>query len=105
MEFSTVPAKPVTSELLLAEIARDQHIIIPAGYDPELDRLIDEKEAAPLCGLAVRTLQDLRLKGGGPSYVAVSPGKRGKVRYTARGCIVWRQERICWSTSDAAVKR
>ncbi|MFZ5618835.1 MAG: helix-turn-helix transcriptional regulator [Pseudomonadota bacterium] len=44
----------------------------------EQNRLLDEDEAADFLGLSPRTLQGLRVKGGGPDYIKI--GSRA-VRY------------------------
>jgi predicted DNA-binding transcriptional regulator AlpA len=54
-------------------------------YAPEyLDQLLREPEAADMLGISFRTLQNWRVRGGGPQYVKVS-GK--SVRYRRRDLI------------------
>jgi len=61
------------------------------------DVLLSSKDVSELTGLAIRTLEGLRVKGGGPVYVRLSPRairyKRGDVR-------TWINERLRTSTSD-----
>lgn len=44
-----------------------------------------EKEAAPIVGLSVRTLQALRVKGGGPEYLKLGTA----VRYELSALEAW----------------
>ena len=54
-------------------------------------------EVAYLSGLSIRTLEALRLKGGGPVYLAL--GRRA-VRYLRRDVLEWIEARRRQSTSD-----
>ena len=71
----------------------------PAGrvipQDP--DALLYQAEAAYLTGLSGRTLEAMRLKGGGPFFVVL--GKRA-VRYRRADVIDWIVARRRRSTSD-----
>ena len=68
--------------------------------DPDyLNRLITEREAADFLGYTVRTLQNWRLRGGGPRYVGVSSRS---IRYRRRELIEWAERRLISSTSEAA---
>ena len=71
----------------------------PAGRTiPEHpDALLFTAEAAFLLGLSPRTLEALRLRGGGPPFVAVTPKA---VRYRHRDIEAWIAERRRVSTSD-----
>jgi predicted DNA-binding transcriptional regulator AlpA len=51
-----------------------------------LDRLINEKEAAQFLGYSVRTLQNWRVRGGGPDFIKVSSRS---IRYRRRDLIAW----------------
>ena len=77
----------------------DQRADAPAGRiiprDP--DALLYEGEAAYLTGLSERTLQDYRLRGGGPAFIRI--GKRG-VRYRRGDLLDWIADRRRTSTSD-----
>ena len=49
----------------------------PSGHQQfaipdDLERLIDEKAAGEFLGVTRRTMQNWRLKGGGPKYVWIS---------------------------------
>ena len=60
-------------------------------------QLLDQREAARLLRLSERTLERLRLSGGGPLYV-----KCGRsVRYRAHDLEAWISARVVSSTSEA----
>ena len=90
---------------IIEQVLRDQGIRLPDGYDPHFDNPIGEVDAAAVAGLSHRTLQEARRTGNGPPYLQLTPGEKGKVGYTRRGLIVWRQHRIRRSTAEAASKR
>ncbi len=71
----------------------------PAGRPiPEhRDSLLVTSEAAFLMGLSHRTLEALRLRGGGPPFVKVTSRA---VRYRRRDVLEWIEQRIRRSTSD-----
>jgi hypothetical protein len=54
-------------------------------------------EVAFLTGLSIRTLEALRLKGGGPVYLSL--GRRA-VRYVRADVLAWMEARRRQSTSD-----
>jgi excisionase family DNA binding protein len=59
-------------------------------------QLLDQREAARLLRLSERTLERLRLQGGGPSFV-----KCGRsVRYRESDLDAWIAARVIGSTSD-----
>jgi len=61
------------------------------------DALIRTAEAAFLLGLSSRTLETLRLRGGGPAFIAVT---RKAVRYRRGDIDAWIADRRRVSTSD-----
>jgi predicted DNA-binding transcriptional regulator AlpA len=63
----------------------------------ERTRLLDEDEAADYLGLSPRTLQGLRVKGGGPDYIKL--GSRA-VRYRLSDLEEFIEDRRQSSTSD-----
>lgn len=63
----------------------------------ELNRLINEQEAAALLGYTVRALQNWRYRGGGPDFVKVS---QRSVRYRRRDLIAWADRNTVSSTSE-----
>ena len=67
----------------------------PRLTDDELK--LSTREAAAFLGLAVRTLEGLRLRGGGPRFFALS---RRRVVYSKRALREWLAERERSSTSD-----
>ena len=68
----------------------------PIPQDPEA--ALFEAEASHLAGPSVRTLQALRLRGGGPVFFYA--GSRRAVRYRRRDLLEWVKQRIRRSTSD-----
>lgn len=69
-------------------------------YAPEhLDKLIPESSAADFLGISPRTLQNWRVRGGGPPYVKVA-GKT--VRYRFRDLLAWIEGNIRYNTSKTA---
>ncbi len=61
------------------------------------DALLYTVEAAFLLGLSSRTVEALRLRGGGPPYIQVTPKA---VRYRRRDLDAWLDARRRKSTSD-----
>jgi len=60
-------------------------------------QLLDQREAARLLRLSERTLERLRLQGGGPCFV-----KCGRsVRYREADLEQWIAQRVVGSTSEA----
>ena len=53
--------------------------------------LIDEKQAAMFLGMSHRSLQGMRVKGGGPNFVRVSPRM---IRYRRVDLIAWSETRL-----------
>ncbi len=68
------------------------------GFDPELDRLVDERQAAAFLGYTVRALQNWRIRGGGPRFVKVSSRS---IRYRRRDLLAWIEEHLRSSTSES----
>ncbi len=61
------------------------------------DELLKTKEAAELLKLSPRTLENLRLRGGGPRYVKLG----GAVRYRTKDLDEWVTVQARRSTSDS----
>jgi predicted DNA-binding transcriptional regulator AlpA len=59
--------------------------------------LISTKEAAAALGLAVTTLEKLRVYGGGPRYLKLGRS----VRYDRNDLLVWAGERRVANTAEA----
>lgn len=69
----------------------------PVAQDQSyFDSLIDEEEASAFLGHSVRTLQNWRVRGGGPLFIRVS---RRSIRYRRRDLMAWVEARICANTS------
>ncbi|WP_421993962.1 helix-turn-helix transcriptional regulator [Roseococcus sp.] len=60
------------------------------------DVILNESQAAEATGLSTRTLQRLRLEGGGAPYVRLTPGRIG---YSRRALEGWIASRTFASTS------
>jgi len=58
---------------------------------------VTEEEAARLLRLSARTMQRMRLDGGGPVFVRLTDRRIG---YTRAGLDAWIGERVATSTSD-----
>ncbi len=61
-----------------------------------MDPLLDQKQAAQLLGLSVRTLERHRLEGTGPTFVRLGR----LVRYRAADIAAWVEASARTSTSD-----
>jgi hypothetical protein len=59
--------------------------------------LLKTLEAAEFLSLSPRTLEALRLKGGGPPYIQVTSKS---IRYRVKDLQDWIEERRCTSSSD-----
>lgn len=60
---------------------------------PQTLRLFDTVEAAQYLRLSVRTLEDYRLVGGGPTFIRNGRGKRAPVLYDLADLNAWILER------------
>ncbi len=66
--------------------------------DPDyLDRLIDETAAAIFVGYSPRTLQNWRVRGGGPKFIRISSRS---IRYRRRDLFEWADSRLRSNTAD-----
>ena len=63
----------------------------------DLDRLMNETEAADVLCYSVRALQNWRHRGGGPQFVKVSARS---VRYRKRDLLKWIEDRTVKHTSQ-----
>lgn len=63
----------------------------------DVDRLINEREAAAYLGYSVRALQNWRVRGGGPRFVKVS---RRSIRYRLRELNDWIEDHTVSNTSQ-----
>lgn len=62
-----------------------------------LEQLLKEKDAAEFLQMSERTLQGMRLRGGGPMFVRIS---HRAVRYRRKDLMEWIDSKIRRSTSD-----
>ncbi len=70
----------------------------PAEEDPAFwNSLIREAQAARFLDYSIRTLQGLRYRGGGPSYLKMSSRC---IRYRRSDLRAWAEQRLRTSTSD-----
>lgn len=77
-----------------AAVANPEPAGRPIPRDP--DALLFGAEMAYLLGLSVRTLESLRLRGGGPPYVKLGRA----VRYNRRTGCEWAERQTRRSTSE-----
>ena len=64
-----------------------------------LEVLITEVEAAKFLSFAPRTLQNWRIRGGGPKFIR---HRARTVRYRRKDLVAWLEERLVSSTSEAS---
>lgn len=63
-----------------------------------MGRILTEREAAPLTGLQVSTLQKLRVTGDGPAFLKLGRS----VRYAEEDLTAWLASKRVKSTSETA---
>ena len=61
----------------------------------ETKSLLNERQAAEVLGISVRTAQDFRLRGSGPPFIRLTPKL---IRYRYDELIAWLDERVHRST-------
>jgi predicted DNA-binding transcriptional regulator AlpA len=66
------------------------------GAAPAPDMILNESQVRDATGLSGRTLQRLRLEGGGPPFVRLTPGRVG---YSRHALNEWIASRTFRSTS------
>ncbi len=59
-------------------------------------RYLTERDASAMLGLSRRSLQRLRVSGGGPAFVRLSPRR---IAYDAQSVAAWTEERTFASTA------
>jgi hypothetical protein len=65
------------------------------------EELLTPKKASKfLGGIPEASLAAMRSRGGGPAFVRISTGKRGRVAYTRRALLEWIAKQTRHSTSD-----
>ncbi|MBN2326727.1 MAG: helix-turn-helix domain-containing protein [Candidatus Omnitrophica bacterium] len=67
-----------------------------------MSSVLNEREAARMLGLSVRTLQTWRRVGGGPRYVSLS---RRAIRYRIADIEEWMDQRVAQNTTEAEQNR
>lgn len=65
-----------------------------------IPELIDTRTAAAVLGLSARTLEGLRVRGGGPRFRKLGPGPRASVRYAVDDVRAWLDRQSRASTAD-----
>lgn len=71
----------------------DLSVDLPPGCDPALNSI----QASAYLGLAVKTLESLRTRGGGPRFIRYG---RKAVRYRKSDLDAYMAERAVFSTSE-----
>jgi len=66
------------------------------------EKLLSTRDAAEALGLSVKRPERHRTDGTGPSYVKLSAGRSGRVRYRRADLKEWLVARVRASTSGAA---
>ena len=61
---------------------------------------LDTVGAEEYTGIPRRTLEGLRVRGGGPRFVKVGAGRSGRVLYRVSDLDAFLESRVCCSTSD-----
>ena len=87
----------MVSKRTISHAAVDSRICTLEGLPENRDALLTTNQAAYLLGLSPRTLEALRLRGGGPAFVALSTRA---IRYRRADLLQWVESRVCTSTSD-----
>lgn len=64
------------------------------------DIYLTTEDAAQLLSLSPRTLERMRVSGGGPQFFKAGPGKRSRVLYAKLDLMKWLQARCFDSTSE-----
>lgn len=71
------------------------------GQLPERKTLLDTQKAAEYLQLSPRTLEDYRIKGGGPVFIRLGLGKRSAVLYDLADLNAWLDSRkVGWSLEE-----
>ena len=65
-----------------------------------MKQLLETRDAAPLVGVSVGTLENWRTQGVGPKFLKISNGRQGKVVYDPDDIAIWRDARRFQSTSE-----
>lgn len=58
-----------------------------SARDPE--ELLTPAEASRITKLSISTLKDKRWKGTGPTFIKLTPGRGGRIRYRRRDVDLW----------------
>lgn len=68
-----------------------------------LEKLFNTRDAAAAMHVSVKRLERHRTDGTGPTYIKLSPGRSGRVRYRSADVLLWLDARVRASTQNAAV--
>lgn len=72
------------------------HTTTPSNFEQFLNTV----EAAQIIKLSPRTLERMRVEGGGPPFLKAGPGKRSRVLYRYQDLIDWLAPRTFDNTSQ-----
>lgn len=64
------------------------------------EQFLNTIDAAEMLCLSPRTLERMRIEGGGPQFFKAGPGKRSRVLYRQSDLISWLEARCFDSTSE-----
>lgn len=65
----------------------------------DVNRIVNEAAAAEFLGVSPRTLQNWRLRGGGPVFAKLGSGKQGRVGYRRRDLLEFVERSLAPHTS------
>ena len=65
-------------------------------------QLLNEADAAKLCGLTARSLQEMRYQGSGPPFVKLGDGRAAPIRYGVADLHLWINTRQRYRSTRAA---
>lgn len=98
---SSLRPQPGNKALQLTEPVK-RSASLPSATEPATTEFLTTREAAVVVRLSPRTLERLRLTGGGPKYLKLggSQKKRGRILYRRADLLEWVQRAEFGSTSE-----
>jgi D-Tyr-tRNAtyr deacylase len=74
--------------------------MLMSDQNNNLNHFLTTIDAAKILKLSPRTLERMRVEGGGPPFLKAGPGKRSRVLYRYQDLIDWLAPRSYGSTSE-----